>query len=502
MNHRSVLKPLLFSLLCFLMAAASTVPLDRHYRQDRLALPVSAAAGVPADVLLLQQSLGAFRGWAINALWLKALERRDQGELHESLELARWILKLQPYFPRVWNFQSWLLAFELALDTRDPQERWNWVSESIRLLRTEGLRSNPLSDEIHRQLSYLFWFKLGESRDDAAPYFRRELFRQWQGILGAAANQSEVQQDLLRSLDPEKRSFIVEDLNMDPQLMLDISDRFPGLDWRVPASHAIYWAIQGFLRQETGEISPRLTDDLFASALFSSHVRIGLQQLIVHGRPIVSESTGELIANGPVPELLPVFLRSLQALGGGEIPDEFRDRAREIVTDTALQAWLLGEDDLSVEILNRLELFGIEPLKDPTNLVSHLAEVVRGKLDPDEPVTMISIPIMARGLIALSGGGLQIEYTRGSQIVEILESDLEETEIQRSRAVSIAEALRSPRASAPLSVKQQIWQNLPEAFRQGLDAGTLSVLRDDARKSGADPKQAFPGLESSIGKDR
>ena len=176
MNHRSVLFPLAFSLLFFMGAALITVPLDKSYQKDELVLPVSTSAGVPADVLLLQQSLGAFRGWAINALWLKAIERREQGELHESMELARWILKLQPYFPRVWNFQSWLLAFELALDTRDPQERWDWVGESINLLRGQGLRANPMSREIHRQLSYLFWFKLGESRDDAAPFFRKKLF--------------------------------------------------------------------------------------------------------------------------------------------------------------------------------------------------------------------------------------------------------------------------------------------------------------------------------------
>ena len=502
MNHRSVIQPVLFSLLCFLLAAASTVPLEKHYREDRLALPVSEAVGVPADVLLLQQSLGAFRGWAINALWLKALERRDQGELHESMELARWILKLQPYFPRVWNFQSWLLAFELALDTRDPQERWNWVKESITLLRTEGLRSNPRSQEIHRQLAYLFWFKLGESRDDAAPYFRRQLFQQWQEILGAAANNPSAQSAVLSDLNADQRSAIVEDLNMDPRLMLEISDRFPGLDWRVPGSHAIYWAIQGYLRHETGEISPALTDELFSSALLLSHVRIGMQQLIVHGRPFVSETSGELIANGPVPELLPVFLRSLQALGGGEIPDQFRERAQEIVTDTALQAWLLGEDRLATEILARLEIFGIESQGDPQNLVNRLVQVVRDKLDPDEPVTMISIPIMARGLIALSGGGLQIEYTRGSQIVELLEAGLSDTEIQRSRSISIEEALRSPRASAPLSVKQRIWQNLPKAFRQKLTSGTRSVLRDDARKSGMDPNQVFPDLESSSGEGR
>ena len=347
MTDRSVVKPLLFSLLCFLLAAASTVPLERNYRQDRLALPVSAAVGVPADVLLLQQSLGAFRGWAINALWLKALERRDQVELHESMELARWILKLQPYFPRVWNFQSWLLAFELALDTRDPQERWSWVEESISLLRNEGLRSNPRSPEIHRQLAYLFWFKLGESRDDAAPFFLRQLFREWQQILGPSATGPASQMVVLKNPDPQQQELLVNDLNMDPGLMADLSERFPGLDWRVPGSHAIYWAIQGHLRQETGEISPRLTDPLFASALLLSSVRIGMQQLIVRGRPIVDPDSGELIANGPVPELLPVFLRSLEELGDGEIPDQFRERAREIVADTALQAWLLGNDDLA-----------------------------------------------------------------------------------------------------------------------------------------------------------
>jgi hypothetical protein len=497
LTDRSVVKPLLFSLLCFLLAAASTVPLERNYRQDRLALPVSAAVGVPADVLLLQQSLGAFRGWAINALWLKALERRDQGELHESMELARWILKLQPYFPRVWNFQSWLLAFELALDTRDPQERWSWVEESISLLRNEGLRSNPRSPEIHRQLAYLFWFKLGESRDDAAPFFRRQLFREWQQILGPSATGPASQMVVLKNPDPQQQELLVNDLNMDPGLMADLSERFPGLDWRVPGSHAIYWAIQGHLRQETGEISPRLTDPLFASALLQSSVRIGMQQLIVRGRPIVDPDSGELIANGPVPELLPVFLRSLEELGDGEIPDQFRERAREIVADTALQAWLLGNDDLAAEILERLEVFGTDSIPDGSDLLGRLVEVVRDKLDPGEPVTMISIPILARGLIALSGGGLEIEHVRGRQIVDLLESDLSQEEIERNRTLAITEALRSPRASAPLSVKRRIWQNLPEGFRVRIDPATKSVLRDDARKSGADPEILFPGLQGS-----
>ena len=410
------------------------------------------------------------------------------------MELSRWILKLQPYFPRVWNFQSWLLAFELALDTRDPAERWGWVGESIDLLRAEGLRANPMSREIHRQLSYLFWFKLGESRDDAAPYFRRMLFDRWHSLMGVAAADSREQAQFLREPDPQLRSTLVEELNMDPLLMAEISDRFPGLDWRVPGSHAIYWAVQGFLRQETGEISPHLTDELFGQTLLLSHVRIGLQQLIVRGRPVSDPVSGDLVTSGPIPELLPVFLRSLEEVGGGQIPDQFRDRAKEIVADTALQAWLLGEDELTAEILDRLQDFGEGSRTPGDSLIDEVARVVRSKLYSDEPVTVISILIRARGLIAAAGGGLEIEFTRGLQMATLLESELDSRDQQRSRYLSYVEALRSPRASAPLPIKQRIWQQLSEAVRRQLDEGTKSVLRDDARNSEVDPAEAFPGL--------
>lgn len=494
MNHRSVLLPLGFSVLFFIGAALITIPLDENYQRDELVLPVSASAGVPADVLLLQQSLGAFRGWAINALWLKAIERREQGELHESMELARWILKLQPYFPRVWNFQSWLLAFELAFDTRDPEERWDWVGESIDLLRGEGLRANPMSREIHRQLSYLFWFKLGESRDDASPFFREKLFEQWQRLLGPGGTDPASQAKLLRNPDARLRLDLVDKFNMDPQLMAEISEQFPGLDWRVPGSHAIYWAVQGLLRQETGEILPRLTEELYAQVLLLSHVRIGLQQLIVRGRPVVDSTTQKLITSGPVPELLPVFLRSLEELGDGQIPSEFSERAREIVTDTALQAWLLGDDALTLEILERLKIFGDFQEEPNESLIDRLALIVLDKLDPGEPVTMISILIRARGLIASAGGGLEVEFTRGLLLADLLESNLSSVEKLESQLISISEALRSPRASAPLPIKQRIWQRLPAELRKQIDDSTKSVLRDDARKSEVDPLEIFPGM--------
>ncbi|OUU26009.1 MAG: hypothetical protein CBC13_00980 [Planctomycetia bacterium TMED53] len=536
MSRRSILIPTSLALLSFMIAAASTIPLDEYYEKDRLALPVTVSSGVPADVLLLQQSLGAFRGWAINALWLKALERRDQGQLHESMELARWILKLQPYFPRVWNFQSWLLAFELAFDTRNPQERWDWVREAIDLLRGPGLRANPLSREIHGQLAYLFWFKLGENRDSAAPYFRRQLFERWQSLLGSSkadprssteilnelsqlSQQDEEISDLpslaemgleerlnlllsaevtpevnSRDLDLLRYMILVEELNMDPRLMVDLMRKLPGLDWRVPGSHAIYWAVQSVLREETGEIFPVLTDLLFAEALISSHVRIGLQQLIVRGRPVIDPLTGELLTAGPVPELLPVFLRSLESLGGGVIPDEFLPRAKEIIGDTALQAWLLGEDELTALILERLRALEGNLLSPDEAIEQQLAKIVRNKLDPEEPVTMISILIRARALIAAAGGGVESEFVRGEQFADLLEEDLSLAQQRRSKLLAWIEALRSPRASAPLPIKSRIWHNLPEGLREQIGEATRSVLRDDARLEGLVPEESFPGI--------
>ena len=555
MRYQEVLLPLILSTLLFAAAAWVTVPLDQQYEEDRLALPATVSAGVPADVLLLQQTLGAFRGWAIDALWLKALQRRDQGQLHESMELSRWILKLQPYFPRVWNFQSWLLAFELALDTRDPAERWTWVKESVDLLRGPGLRANPRSSEIHDQLSYLFWFKIGGVQDDASPFFRQRLFQEWDRILGKeSGNKIEVVNtlqrfsDLLKTpdwqrgltieekellgfensseegpyevlvqvlsvldqdritteqaelLDRLRCRVIVEAMNMSPRLMLQLNQWMGPIDWRVPAAHAVYWGVQGELRRETGEIDVDLTQDLLADVLLSNHVRIGLQQLILQGRPVLNRSTGELLTIGPLPEFLPVYLRALEELGNGQqIPDQFLGRTKELMGDTALKAWLLEEDSLSEEILARLlRLEGASEEKvlqeSIRPLVDRLAQLVLQKLEPDEALKEITIPLQASTLVAAAGGGVISEARRGQQLVETLEKSLDQRERRSNSYFSFILALRSPRASAPLTVKSRIWQTLSEELRQEIDDATRSVLREDARLNDVEAEISFPGL--------
>ena len=115
-------------------------------------------------------------------------------------------------------------------------------------------------------------------------------------------------------------------------------------------------------------------------------------------------------------------------------------------------------------------------------------------MDPEEPVTMISILIRARALIAAAGGGVESEFVRGEQFADLLEEDLSLAQQRRSKLLAWIEALRSPRASAPLPIKSRIWHNLPEGLREQIGEATRSVLRDDARLEGLVPEESFPGI--------
>jgi hypothetical protein len=538
------------SALLFCGAAMITIPLDRNLENDGISLPVSETTGVPADVLLLQQTLGAFRGWAIDALWLRALERRDQGALHESMQLANWITKLQPYFPRVWNFQAWMLAFDMALDSRNPEQRWIWVREAVDLLRGPALRANPLSGEIHDQLSYLFWFKIGEFQDEAAIYYQARLCERWRQILGdprgqtgyletlrdAAAAPTDPSQLPAKMLeDPAlgqlietvwaqsappaavsnppfaglsaswresieallRRRILEHDMNMSVDLMVRISEELGAVDWRTPAAHAVYWGIQGALRGTDAGLSATLNPDTIDEVLIETNVRIGLQQMVARGRALLDDS-GKLITILPQPALLPAYERALLVLSGGEgIPDELVWRVVQIISAAIVNSWLQGEEQLARQLLRRHdELIGKSDRGADEDLISTVKELVLLTLDEGEELALLTIKIRARALVATGGGGTALEAVRGEQLADLLERSLPAPKRHEIARIALATALRSPRAGAPLSVKLNIWETLDEKQKQSLDGTTRSLLSIEARRNGKEPEQLFPGITS------
>lgn len=315
------------------VSADLTASAGRH----KLSYTETAEEGDPPQVAL-GIAMGAFRGLFVNILWIRANELKEEGKYYEAVDLARAITRLQPRFPQVWAFHAWNMAYNISVTTNTPSERWNWVSQGIDLLRSEGVRHNPTDMVVHKELAWLFLHKVQAFADDAHWFYKLQLAAEWHEILGpppmpdpgdntretrvalyeawlqpivdAPSSLGEVVmqnpkvdelidrlavmgfdptgQQMLKNVtrvrvarasavwpqlrdsadqrflgltelvhDPAfeeawddllaytRRKVLIEDYNMEPRRMLRYTSTYGPLDWRHPASHALYWGQKG-----------------------------------------------------------------------------------------------------------------------------------------------------------------------------------------------------------------------------------------------------------------
>ena len=149
----------------------------------KLSYTEQAEAGDPPQVAL-GIAMGAFRGLFVNMLWIRANELKEEGKYHEAVDLARAITRLQPRFPQVWAFHAWNMAYNISVTTNTPQERWDWVSQGIDLLRSEGVVHNPTDMVVHKELAWLFLHKVQAFADDAHWYYKLQMAAEWHEVLG------------------------------------------------------------------------------------------------------------------------------------------------------------------------------------------------------------------------------------------------------------------------------------------------------------------------------
>jgi hypothetical protein len=129
-------------------------------------------------------AFGAFRGLFVNYLWIRANDMKEAGNYYEAVDLANAITKLQPRFPRVWAFHAWNLAYNISVATKTQEERWQWVTAGIRLLRDQGIRANPNDLWLHRELAWIFFHKVQGIMDDANHYYKLQFAKEWHVVLG------------------------------------------------------------------------------------------------------------------------------------------------------------------------------------------------------------------------------------------------------------------------------------------------------------------------------
>ncbi|MFO0968420.1 MAG: hypothetical protein U0793_22930 [Gemmataceae bacterium] len=80
-------------------------------------------------------------GLATTYLWSYALDLQEKHQFNRLKLVVDSITKLQPHFSTPWIFQSWNLAFNVAVEFDSPRDKYFYVSEGLTLL-SRGERAN------------------------------------------------------------------------------------------------------------------------------------------------------------------------------------------------------------------------------------------------------------------------------------------------------------------------------------------------------------------------
>lgn len=239
-------KILLLCLAALLLGGVSFVQDSLNNDRERLDLTrVQPLDNAPPVLAFTTVALGGFRGLISNALWIRANDLQDQDKFFEMMQLANWITKLEPHFVQVWLVQAWNMAYNISVKFTDFSDRWRWVNAGIQLLRDDGLRYNPNEVLIYRELAWFFQHKMGASLDDANMFYKQE----WANEMAAVFDKKKPNLDELIHPHTESQTnrarLLREKYKMDPEKMKELDEKYGPLEWRLPESHAIYWAAMG-----------------------------------------------------------------------------------------------------------------------------------------------------------------------------------------------------------------------------------------------------------------
>ena len=139
--------------------------------------------GAP-PIVAIGAAVGALRGLVVDYLWIRLQQMRELSQFYDARRLADLITKLQPRFGEVWAFHGHNLAYNLSVMTSTPEERWRLVNEGLDLVRNKGIRYNPNDLILYKELGWWFAHKVDGLSDDAHLYYKRELAKEWDLLLG------------------------------------------------------------------------------------------------------------------------------------------------------------------------------------------------------------------------------------------------------------------------------------------------------------------------------
>lgn len=269
---------------------------QRHLNHQREVLGltrVTPLENAPPVLAFTTKALGGFRGLIANALWIRATELQENGKYFEMVQLADWITKLEPNLTAVWVHLAWNMAYNISVKFNDPNDRWLWVKRGTELLRDEALKYNPKEPNLYRELAWFYQHKMGHFLDDAHQLYKFEWAREMTALLGEGPPDWDSFINPQTPEEIERARLMREKYKLDPELMKRIDAKYGPLEWRLPESHAIYWAVKGL--EETKDQKLREEDFIgLRRVIFQS-----LQLAFMRGRLIYPDKSGNEFVYGP-----------------------------------------------------------------------------------------------------------------------------------------------------------------------------------------------------------
>lgn len=258
MRDRRFYKPALGALIVALLFCTSAVQTSLNKDRVKMQLTrVTPLENAPPALVFTTVALGGFRGLISNVLWMRANELQQESKFFEMVQLADWITKLQPHYSQVWRIQAWNMTYNISVKFPNLDDKWHWIMAGVKLLRDEGIQYNPHEPVLYEELCYFLFHKMGGTSDLAHLTFKQLWAWEWHNVLGETGFP-----DYGNLLNPQTEEAIATELKlrkeykMDVRLMKTVDDEYGPLDWRLPETHAIYWAMDGMRKARSDKILP------------------------------------------------------------------------------------------------------------------------------------------------------------------------------------------------------------------------------------------------------
>lgn len=123
----------------------------------------------PSSVTMNLVLLG-LRGIAVNQLWIQMESARNDKDWARMKSVTESIVRLQPHYEKVWDFNGWNLAWNTSAEWDAVPDRYYWVKEGGKFLM-RGVDRNEKSTDLRYRVGTVYQKKIGVA--DESTYFRK-----------------------------------------------------------------------------------------------------------------------------------------------------------------------------------------------------------------------------------------------------------------------------------------------------------------------------------------